>query len=155
MDLRLELVTVPVSNIDRAIAFYAEQVGFSVEQDVQVDDAHRFVELVPLARSARSLCRRVMWIRYQGRLQVCNSTSTTSTRCTRSYGDRASPCRTCRTIRGGDSASSPTPTVTTGRTTAHCLPSRAALTQQMTKTSWVGSPGVSRRVWLCSVVFVW
>ncbi len=47
MDLRLELVTVPVSNIDRAKAFYAEQVGFSVEQDVQVDDAHRFVELVP------------------------------------------------------------------------------------------------------------
>ena len=123
MDLRLELVTVPVSDIDRAIAFYTEQIGFSVEQDVQIDDGHRFVELMPLAHSARSLCRRVMWTRYPGRLPVCSSMLTTSTRCTRSYGDSASPCRTCGTIRGGDSVSSPTPTVTTGRSTAHCLPS--------------------------------
>ena len=36
MDLRLELVTVPVADVDRAKAFYVEQVGFSVEQDVQV-----------------------------------------------------------------------------------------------------------------------
>ena len=47
MDLRLELVTVPVSDVDRAKAFYVEQVGFRVEQDVQVDDDHRFVELMP------------------------------------------------------------------------------------------------------------
>ena len=47
MHMRLELVTVPVSDIDRAKTLYVEQVGFSVEQDVQVDDAHRFVELVP------------------------------------------------------------------------------------------------------------
>jgi predicted enzyme related to lactoylglutathione lyase len=47
MFLRLELVTVPVSDVDRAKAFYVEQVGFSVEQDVHVDDEHRFVELLP------------------------------------------------------------------------------------------------------------
>jgi len=47
MDLRLELVTVPVSDIDRAKAFYTEQVGFSVDQDVQVDGGHRFVDLMP------------------------------------------------------------------------------------------------------------
>lgn len=47
MQMRLELVTVPVSDIDRAKAFYVDQTGFSVEQDVQVDDNHRFVELVP------------------------------------------------------------------------------------------------------------
>ena len=47
MDLRLELVTVPVSDVDRAKTFYVAQVGFSVEQDPQVDDDHRFVELVP------------------------------------------------------------------------------------------------------------
>jgi predicted enzyme related to lactoylglutathione lyase len=45
--LRLELVTVPVADVDRAKAFYADQVGFRVEQDVRVDDGHRFVELVP------------------------------------------------------------------------------------------------------------
>ena len=45
--MRLELVTVPVSDVDRAKAFYVERAGFSVEQDVQVDEAHRFVELMP------------------------------------------------------------------------------------------------------------
>jgi predicted enzyme related to lactoylglutathione lyase len=47
MHLRLELVTVPVSDVDRAKAFYVDQVGFSMEQDVQVDEEHRFVELMP------------------------------------------------------------------------------------------------------------
>jgi predicted enzyme related to lactoylglutathione lyase len=47
MQLRLELVTVPVADVDRAKAFYVDQVGFSTEQDVQVDDEHRFVELMP------------------------------------------------------------------------------------------------------------
>src|SRR6187200_951645 len=47
MDLRLELVSVPVTDVDRAKAFYVDQVGFSVEQDVQVDEDHRFVELMP------------------------------------------------------------------------------------------------------------
>ena len=47
MKLRLELVTVPVADVDRAKAFYVDQVGFSTEQDVQVDDEHRFVELMP------------------------------------------------------------------------------------------------------------
>ncbi len=47
MHLRLELITVPVSDIDSAKAFYIDQVGFSVEQDVQIDEEHRFVELMP------------------------------------------------------------------------------------------------------------
>jgi predicted enzyme related to lactoylglutathione lyase len=47
VDLRLELVTVPVSDVDRARAFYVDQVGFAVEQDHRVDESHRFVELTP------------------------------------------------------------------------------------------------------------
>ena len=47
MQLRLELVTVPVSDVELAKAFYVDQIGFSVEQDVQVDAEHRFVELLP------------------------------------------------------------------------------------------------------------
>ena len=47
MDLRLELVTVPVSDVDRAKAFYVDQVGFAVEQDHRVDESHRFVEPTP------------------------------------------------------------------------------------------------------------
>jgi catechol 2,3-dioxygenase-like lactoylglutathione lyase family enzyme len=45
--MRLELVTVPVSDVDRAKAFYADQVGFVVERDHHVDENHRFVELLP------------------------------------------------------------------------------------------------------------
>ena len=47
MIFRLELVTVPVSDIDRAKRFYVDRVGFSVEQDHQLDETHRFVELMP------------------------------------------------------------------------------------------------------------
>ena len=47
LSFRLELVTVPVSDIDRAKAFYVDQVGFTVEGEARVDDAHCFVELMP------------------------------------------------------------------------------------------------------------
>lgn len=41
------MVTVPVADVDHAKAFYVDQLGFSAEQDVQVDDEHRFVEVMP------------------------------------------------------------------------------------------------------------
>jgi len=47
MELRLELVIVPVSDVDRAKAFYVDRVGFTSEQDVVIDAEHRFVELMP------------------------------------------------------------------------------------------------------------
>jgi predicted enzyme related to lactoylglutathione lyase len=46
MDWRLELVQVPVSDVDRAKAFY-EQAGFVAEHDHRVSDAMRFVQLTP------------------------------------------------------------------------------------------------------------
>ncbi|HZU61195.1 MAG TPA: VOC family protein [Solirubrobacteraceae bacterium] len=46
-DMRLELVQVPVSDIDRAKAFYVEKVGFSADADHQVTDELRFVQLTP------------------------------------------------------------------------------------------------------------
>jgi catechol 2,3-dioxygenase-like lactoylglutathione lyase family enzyme len=49
MEMRLEMVTVPVADVDRAKAFYVERVGFSTVQDVHVDAQHRFVELLPPA----------------------------------------------------------------------------------------------------------
>ena len=47
MDFRLELVQVPVSDIDRAKAFYVERCGFSADHDHQVDERLRFVQLTP------------------------------------------------------------------------------------------------------------
>jgi catechol 2,3-dioxygenase-like lactoylglutathione lyase family enzyme len=54
MDWKLELVAVPVSDVDRAKRFYTEQVGFNADQDHQVGDNLRFVQLTPPARPARS-----------------------------------------------------------------------------------------------------
>jgi catechol 2,3-dioxygenase-like lactoylglutathione lyase family enzyme len=45
--MRLELIQVPVSDIDRAKAFYVDQVGFSADSDHQVTDELRFVQLTP------------------------------------------------------------------------------------------------------------
>jgi predicted enzyme related to lactoylglutathione lyase len=47
MDWKLELVNVPVSDVDRAKAFYAEKVGFILDNDATVSDEIRFVQLTP------------------------------------------------------------------------------------------------------------
>ena len=47
MDFRLEVVPVPVSDVDRAKRFYAEQVGFVVDLDTQLGDGMRLVQLTP------------------------------------------------------------------------------------------------------------
>jgi catechol 2,3-dioxygenase-like lactoylglutathione lyase family enzyme len=47
MDYKLELITLPVSDIDRAKAFYAEAAGFIAEHDHEVGDDLRFVQLTP------------------------------------------------------------------------------------------------------------
>jgi len=47
VDWRLELVQVPVSDVDRAKAFYTEKAGFTADHDHRVSDEIRFVQLTP------------------------------------------------------------------------------------------------------------
>ncbi len=47
MDWKLELVAVPVSDVDRAKAFYTEKAGFNADHDHRVSDEIRFVQLTP------------------------------------------------------------------------------------------------------------
>jgi len=47
MDMKLELVPVPVSDVDRAKAFYVEKVGFNTDHDTRFGDAARVVQLTP------------------------------------------------------------------------------------------------------------
>jgi predicted enzyme related to lactoylglutathione lyase len=47
MDWKLEVVVVPVSDVDRAKRFYSEQVGFNVDLDTSVGDEFRVVQLTP------------------------------------------------------------------------------------------------------------
>jgi catechol 2,3-dioxygenase-like lactoylglutathione lyase family enzyme len=47
MDFRLEVVQVPVSDVDRAKTFYTEKVGFHTDHDTRLSDAVRVVQLTP------------------------------------------------------------------------------------------------------------
>ncbi|MDQ2785871.1 MAG: VOC family protein [Chloroflexota bacterium] len=47
MDWKLELVPIPVSDVDRAKAFYTDKVGFHADHDVRVSAAMRVVQLTP------------------------------------------------------------------------------------------------------------
>jgi predicted enzyme related to lactoylglutathione lyase len=47
MDWKLELIAIPVTDVDRAKAFYTEQAGFVADHDVVVSDEIRFVQLTP------------------------------------------------------------------------------------------------------------
>jgi predicted enzyme related to lactoylglutathione lyase len=47
MDWKLELVAIPVSDVDRAKTFYVDQVGFNADHDHRVSDELRFVQLTP------------------------------------------------------------------------------------------------------------
>ena len=47
MDWKIELVAIPVTDVDRAKAFYVDQVGFNADNDYQVTETLRFVQLTP------------------------------------------------------------------------------------------------------------
>jgi catechol 2,3-dioxygenase-like lactoylglutathione lyase family enzyme len=47
MNWKIELVAIPVTDVDRAKAFYVDQVGFNADHDHQVNEGLRFVQLTP------------------------------------------------------------------------------------------------------------
>jgi catechol 2,3-dioxygenase-like lactoylglutathione lyase family enzyme len=47
MDWRIELIAVPVSDVDRAKAFYTDQLGFNADHDHVISDELRFIQLTP------------------------------------------------------------------------------------------------------------
>lgn len=47
MDWKLEVVVVPVSDVDRAKAFYVDQVGFNLDVDTRLSDTFRVVQVTP------------------------------------------------------------------------------------------------------------
>ena len=61
MNFELQLVGVPVSDVDRAIAFYTEKAGFHLDVDITVREGLRFVQLTPPG-SACSICIGVGFI---------------------------------------------------------------------------------------------
>src|ERR1700710_2349699 len=55
MDYKLELLCVPVSDVDRAKAFYVDKAGFNADHDQRVNESLRFVQLTPPG-SGCSIC---------------------------------------------------------------------------------------------------
>ena len=55
MQMKIELVQIPVTDIDRAKAFYVEHVGFHLDHDVQPTQGMRIVQLTPLGSSCSIL----------------------------------------------------------------------------------------------------
>ncbi|WP_167043329.1 VOC family protein [Salinibacterium sp. ZJ454] len=47
MDMKIELLAVPVSDLDRAKAFYVDKIGFNADYDIPVSDELRFIQLTP------------------------------------------------------------------------------------------------------------
>ncbi|MEO6471141.1 MAG: glyoxalase superfamily protein [Aeromicrobium sp.] len=48
MDCKIELIFVPVTDVDRARDFYVDNVGFTLDYDVRVDESVRFVQITPV-----------------------------------------------------------------------------------------------------------
>src|SRR5580692_7981741 len=75
MDWKIELVAIPVTDVDRAKAFYVEQAGFHADHDYQVSDVLRFVQLTPPG-SACSIVLGTGSPRCRpARRKVCNASS--------------------------------------------------------------------------------
>jgi uncharacterized glyoxalase superfamily protein PhnB len=47
MDCKIELIFVPVTDVDRAIEFYVDKVGFNLDMQARVDENIRFVQVTP------------------------------------------------------------------------------------------------------------
>jgi catechol 2,3-dioxygenase-like lactoylglutathione lyase family enzyme len=58
MDWKLELVVIPVTDVDRAKRFYSEQVGFAVDHDTRIGDDVRIVQLTPVGSARAELLQR-------------------------------------------------------------------------------------------------
>ena len=115
MDYKLELVAVPVSDVDRAKDFYTEQAGFNADHDHRVSEELRFVQLTPPG----SACSIVLGTgitdaepgSVKGLQLVVNDIEAAQAEL-QAAGWRSA---TFRTSRGAGSSSSATPTATVGR----------------------------------------
>ena len=106
MDWKLELVSVPVSDVDRAKAFYVDQVGFNADHDHVLSDELRFVQLTPPGSACSIAIGTGISTKEPGSVEGLQVVVTDAA---------ASRPVTCRTSPGEGSSSSPTRTATAGR----------------------------------------
>ena len=88
MDWKIELVAIPVSDVDRAKAFYTEQAGFNADHDHTVSDEIRFVQLTPPGSACSIALGKGITTRRPARRRACRWSSPTSGPRTRSSAGR-------------------------------------------------------------------
>ena len=115
MDWKLELIQVPVSDIDRAKAFYTEKIGFTAEHDHQVNDELRFVQLTPPGSACSIALTSGAHEMQPGSIDGLQLVVDNADGAREELLQRGVEVGDVRTSRGGGSSSLPTPTATPGR----------------------------------------
>src|SRR3954468_1596007 len=112
MDFKLELIPVPVSDVDRAKAFYAEGAGFAVDNDVTVREGLRFIQLPPPGSACSISIGEGITEMEPGSLQGLQLVVENVEAARDELVGGASRYPTSKTSRGAGSCSSATPTAT-------------------------------------------
>ncbi len=115
MDLKLELVAVPVSDVDRAKAFYTDQVGFAADVDARASDDVRFVQLTPPGSACSIAIGNGITSATPGSVEGLQMVVTDVAEARRALAARASRSATSRNSRGVRSCTSAIRTATAGR----------------------------------------
>ncbi len=135
MDWKIELVAVPVSDVDRAKTFYSEQVGFVADHDYTVSDEVRFVQLTPPGSACSIAIGKGMADAAPGSLRGMQMVVSDVGQAGRNWSAVAWQPARCRSSRGAGSCSSRTRTATSG----HCRRSCRADDQARAFSSIVSS----------------
>ena len=78
MDWKIELVAIPVSDVDRAKEFYVDKVGFNADHDHRASEDIRFVQLTPPGSACSTQSVRGSRMPLPVRSRACRSSSPTS-----------------------------------------------------------------------------
>ncbi|MFD0478412.1 VOC family protein [Nonomuraea thailandensis] len=71
MDMKLEVVVLPVTDADRAQDFYTRRLGFRLDADFPIKDGYRIIQVTPRARPARSSSAKVSPTPHPARRRGC------------------------------------------------------------------------------------
>ena len=85
MDWKIELIAIPVSDVDRAKAFYSEKAGFNADHDHTVSDEIRFVQLTPPGSACSIALGQGVVETEPGSVKACRWSSPTSRRRTTNW----------------------------------------------------------------------
>ena len=99
MDFKLELVLIPVSDVDRAKAFYTEKAGFNLDVDHRAGDSFRVVQMTPPGSACSITIGTGLGDAAPGSVQGCTWSSPTSWRHVPSWSSAGWPSARSATLR--------------------------------------------------------